>query len=318
MKKRLLFFNPIVLLILGSSFYSYRFNAHASSLSGEKTFVLYDASSGATPSNALMAFTDFPPGAASITFFDNATVLDTTASGSDTFAGWTSSQATTAGFPVLDRTMGIQVNFTLQVESESHSKDNRSGFSVILLDQEAKGIELSFWRNEIWAQNDGSTGGLFTIGEGTMFSTGAGLTDYQLTIDGGMYTLTANALPLLSGPVRDYSSFEGFPDPYETPNFLFLGDDTTSGQSRTRLSFVSVTGSEPVFPALAMTSTNTSSPLPTATLTPLPTVTLAPSPTPTGRVPGLCSSGWLLLAVPVSSILVKRRRHAHKISSRSL
>ena len=28
--------------------------------------------------------------------------------------------------------------------------------------------------------------------------------------------------------VRDYTAFSGFPNPYSSTNFLFLGDDTTS------------------------------------------------------------------------------------------
>jgi hypothetical protein len=29
--------------------------------------------------------------------------------------------------------------------------------------------------------------------------------------------------------VRNYTAFSGFPDPYSTPDFIFFGDDTTSG-----------------------------------------------------------------------------------------
>jgi hypothetical protein len=275
-----------------------------------KTLVLYDASSGTIPSSSLLSFTDFPMGSASVVFSGDATVLDTTPSGSDTFAGWVSSQATTAGFPILDATAGIQLNFTLQVESESHSRENRSGFSVILLDQDVKGIEIAFWQNEVWVQNDPVTGGLFSHGESAPFST-AGLANYQLTILGDTYTLTANSQPLLSGPVRDYSSFEGFPDPYETPNFLFLGDDTTSAGSRVRLQSLSITGTEPVPPILTNTVTNTSSPPLAASLTPQPTVTsiAVPSPAPAARIPQLCSSAWLLAAVIViSNRLMKKLR----------
>jgi hypothetical protein len=255
-----------------------------------------------------MDFTDFPPGAASVAFSEGATVLDTSSSGSDTFAGWISSQATTDGFPILDRTAGIQVNFTLQVESEIHARDNRSGFSLILLDQDAKGIELSFWENEVWVQNDPVTGGLFTHGESAPFST-ADLADYQVTIVGDTYTLTANSQPLLSGPVRDYRSFEGFPDPYETPNFLFLGDDTTSAGSRVHLRSLSVTGTEPVLPTLAITATLISSPLPDASFTPQLTVTPIPlpSPTPAGGISRLCPSAWLLAAMTMIGVVLFRK-----------
>ncbi|HLF90911.1 MAG TPA: hypothetical protein VI451_18355, partial [Anaerolineales bacterium] len=107
-----------------------------------------------------------------------------------------------------------------------------------------KGVELAFWEDEIWAQNDSSTGGLFTHGEGAAFDTTASLTDYQVMIVGDTYTVTAGTNVILTGAVRDYTDFAGTIDPYETPNFLFFGDDTTSAQARIHLSYVSVT---PVF-----------------------------------------------------------------------
>jgi hypothetical protein len=236
-------------------------------------------------------------------------VLDTTASGADTYAGWVASGATTPGFPILDRTAGFQVNFAIQIENESHTRDNRAGFSMILLSEDARGIELAFWQNEIWAQSDDNTGGLFSHAEGMTFATTSGLTDYQVTIVGDTYTLTANTTPILTGPVRDYSTFEGFPDPYETPNFLFLGDNTTSAQARVQLSLISITGSEPVFPTSAPTSTSISSPVPTVSSTPLPSLTPVPSPTPPGTAFKLCPSGLVFLAVMLSgTILLKKRR----------
>lgn len=284
-------------------------DAQAASLAGEKTLVLYDPASGGIPSESLLDFTDFPPGAALPTYSGGATVLDTTLSGSGTYAGWVSGERITPDFPVLDRAEGIRLTFTLQVEAEIHSKANRAGLSVILLDQGAKGIELSFWEDEIWAQNDGATGGLFTHGEGIALATTAGLKEYQLSIAGDTYTLTAGSQPLLSGPVRDYSAFEGFLDPYETPNFLFLGDNTTSAQARARLGFVSITGAEPLLPTVTSIATGTGSPLPTATFTPAPSATPFPLPTPApaGGISELCSSGWLFLAVAVTGTLLSRR-----------
>lgn len=304
MKKRLLFFNPILFLILASSLFSCPFSVRASSLAGERTLVLYDASSGAVPGESLLDFIEFPPGSASVTYSEDATVLDTTPSGNNTVAGWTSGQATTAGFPVLDRTTGMQVNFTLQVESESHARDNRCGLSAIILDQNARGIELCIWENEIWAQNDADTGGLFTHGEGAAFSSASGLTDYQVMMLGDTYTLTANAQPLLSGPIRDYSSFEGFPDPYETPNFLFLGDDTRSGEARIRHRFLSVTGTDPGTVPGISTSQPVASSMPQPTVSPVAT----PSPTPTGGVPALCSSGWLIVGAAMTGAVLIRKR----------
>ncbi|HSL42974.1 MAG TPA: hypothetical protein VK897_06045 [Anaerolineales bacterium] len=281
----------------------------ASAASRAKTLILYDAASGSIPGVPLISFTDFPPGAALPTYLNGVTVMDTTAAGNDTYAGWVSNGTTTPGFPILDRTAGFQVNFSIHVELASHESPHRAGFSVIVLGADAKGVELAFWENEIWAQSDDATGGLFRHGEGVAFATTAGLTDYQVTIVDDTYTLTANADPILSGPVRDYSAFDGFPDPYETPNFLFLGDDTTSAQARVQLSFISVTGTEPAAPTSTITVVSTSTPAPIASSTPLPSATPAPSPTPVGRALQSCPSAWIFLtAIFVTPRSIKKIR----------
>jgi hypothetical protein len=281
------------------------------SFADTKTLVLYDSASGAIPGAPLMGFLGFPQDAASLIYDDGATLLDTTLSGSDTYAGWVATGAASPGFPILDRTAGFQVNFTIQVENESHESNQRSGFSMVVLGQDARGIELAFWEDQIWAQSDGSTGGLFSHAEGVPFVTTAGLVEYQLTIAGDTYTLSANHEPILTGPVRDYSAFDGFPDPYETPNFLFLGDDTTSAQARLRLSFVSITGTDPGLPTAESTSSGTNTPLPTVTAPPLPSVTPIPSPTPTGTALELCPSGWILLIVAFFPSWMSKKIRAH-------
>jgi hypothetical protein len=190
----------------------------------------------------------------------------------------------------------------MQIESETHEKNNRAGFSVIVLDQNAKGIEISFWENEIWVQGDDQTGGLFRHSEGAAFATTASMTEYQVTILGDSYTLFANSVQLLNGPMRDYSSFSGFPDPYETPNLLFMGDDTTSSQARVKLKFVSVTGKEPVVPTATHASTSAATALGTVTSTP-PALAATPPLTParTSRGVELCPAGWLSGAVMIFS-----------------
>lgn len=297
-------------LILGGALYSLELgDASAAPSAGESTLILYDAAAGTLPGLPQLGFTDFPPGAAPPTYSDGAAILDTTSAGRDTYAGWTFYGATTPGSPILDRTAGFRVDFTLQMEAESHRKTDRSGFSLIVLSNDARGIELAFWENQIWVQGDDNTGGLFKHGEGVTFATTTSLVEYQLSISGDSYTLTADSQPILSGAVRDYSSFDGFPDPYETPNFLFLGDNTTSAQARTRLSFVSITGTEPVVPTSTSTSTSTSSPPATVSRTPDPTTTPIPAPTPTGGGSEFCPSSAILLAgmIPIT-ILLKRVR----------
>ena len=240
------------------------------------TLVLYDAVSGDVPQTPNMNFASFPT--VSPTYESGATVLDTT-SGNTISAGWVSAGGSPSNFPTLDRANGFQVDFTVKVESEAHANNNRAGFSVILLGDDKKGVELAFWEDEIWAQHDGTTGSLFTHGEGTAFATTDALVDYQIVIVGDTYTVTADTAAILTGPVRDYTDFNGFPDPYETPNFLFLGDDTTSAQAKIRLTYVSVTAQDPPAP--------TDIPTPTFTPeTPTPTETsVTPAPSPTGTPP---------------------------------
>jgi hypothetical protein len=266
MNKKIGFSAICFLLIFGIALFSSNLKrASATQTSGEKTLILYDAKSGVTPDTRMMSFFDFPPGDIIQTYENGSTTLDTTKSGNSTYAGWTSNARNTLGFPGLDRSEGFQLDFTLQVENESHTSNNRAGFSIIILSEDARGIELAFWQNEIWAQNDDATGGLFTHGETTTFPTTTGPINYQLVVVKDTYTLTANGAPILNGPLRDYSKFEGFPDPYQTPNFLFLGDDTTSAQARVQLSYVSVTGTERATPATEPSPSNSSTPNPSPT-----------------------------------------------------
>ncbi len=125
-------------------------------------------------------------------------------------------------WPVLDSSEGFTLRFELQLFDESHLYGARSGFSVLLFDSNALGIELSFWLDEIWAKNDDSG---FSHAEGVLYDTTAALTDYALRLENGQYSLSANGTPLLGGSLRDYSA-AGVP--YNLPNYLFLGDDTTS------------------------------------------------------------------------------------------
>jgi len=266
MNKKIGFSTICFLLIFGTALFSLNLKrVSAIQTSGQKTLTLYDAKAGATPDTKIMSFFDFPPGDIIQTYENGSTILDTTTSGNSTYAGWISNATNTLGFPNLDHAAGFQLDFTMQVENESHTNDKRAGFSIIILGEDARGIELAFWQNEIWAQNDDSTGGLFTHGESAAFPTTTGPINYQLIVANDTYTLTANGTPVLTGPLRDYSKFEGFPDPYQSPNFIFLGDDTTSAQARIRLSYVAVTGTEGVTPATASPPSNSPTPIPSPT-----------------------------------------------------
>ncbi|MBW4610169.1 MAG: DUF4347 domain-containing protein [Hassallia sp. WJT32-NPBG1] len=168
--------------------------------------------------------------------------------------------------PILDRNTGYSIKFSAQITSENHSnsgadkngdgKADRAGFSVTVIGNDKKGLELGFWTNEIWAQNDGIAeppgGNLFTHGEGTTNFTTTTQKSYELKILGNNYSLFAdnNQNAILSGNLRDYTSSTTpafLPsNPYNTPNFLFFGDNTPTSSADFKLGAISITtGSTP-------------------------------------------------------------------------
>lgn len=185
--------------------------------------------------------------AATQVFTTGVTVLRTSAQTSD-MAGYFPKPGLVAG---LDRAAGFTLRFTVHVTDEEHGASDkngdgvgdRAGFSVIALASDRRGIELGFWRDQVWAQADGpaepppNSNTLFTHAEGAPFDTGAGLVAYDLRIAGDAYALSHAGTPILSGPLRDYSVF-GWP--YNVPDFVFLGDDTSTASATVRLAFVSV------------------------------------------------------------------------------
>lgn len=148
--------------------------------------------------------------------------------------------------PRLSRTIGYTVTVAVQVLQETHSSSDRAGFSLLALSDDnngtepVKGIELGFWEDEVWAQNDATQGDYFTHGEGVAWDTTTAVITYTLHVITDTYHLAANGAPLLSGPIRDYTGFEGAIDPYETPNIIALGDNTTFAGARIQLNYVAV------------------------------------------------------------------------------
>ncbi len=143
-----------------------------------------------------------------------------------------------SAFPVLDRNTGFTLQFNVAVLSEFRTNQNRAGFSVIALSSDAQGIELGFQDNgeggTIFAQNSN-----FTFGESVGFSISSP-TIYDLTILGNTYTLSSGGSQLLTNNLRSYNAAAVF-NPYQTPNFIFLGDDTSSAQASINLGAVSLT-----------------------------------------------------------------------------
>lgn len=212
--------------------------------------LLYDAALGTTPDAQGFFYLTSPFSGAQATqqYSDGATVLDTTPVRAELAGYFGRSEVV----PTLERAAGFRLSFEVQLISEAHDgsdrdgdgREDRAGFSVLVLSDDGLGIELAFWEGEIWAQEGGDSeppaGTLFTHAEGAAFDTTAAPTRYALEVLGSRYALLVDGLTLLEGPLRDYSAFSGPVDPYETPNLVFLGDDTSSAQALVRLGDVSV------------------------------------------------------------------------------
>ncbi|MEG4009558.1 sodium:calcium exchanger, partial [Microcoleus sp. Pol11C1] len=190
-----------------------------------------------------------PTATASEIFSGNGVNLNSTAANS-IYAGYTNNPLNPS-FPPLDRTTGFSLSFNLQIISESRTNQNRAGFSIVAVTSDRKAIEIGFQQlsatsGNIFAQADGitpnpggQTNGLFVTAENVPYNTNIA-TNYTLRVQGDNYFLSDGSDIILTGPLRDYSGFSDPIDPYETPNFLFLGDGTTSAQGNINLTRVSL------------------------------------------------------------------------------
>lgn len=215
--------------------------------------VLYDAGLGTTPDEQGFDFLVVGV-SASQQYANGLTVLDTTGDSGEQ-AGYFISEA-----QALDRVLGYKVHFTIQIDEEEHLSPHRAGFSVIVLSDDLLGLELAFWQDEIWVQEGGSGTDLFTHAEGVPFDTTAALITYELAVLNDTYILLAGDTTLLSGQLRDYTAFDGFPDVYETPGLLFLGDNTSRGAAKTAVSYVALETKSEAIPTPTATATSTPQP----------------------------------------------------------
>jgi hypothetical protein len=190
-------------------------------------------------------------GLASNYLTNNAALFDTTPSTS-TLAGWSEIAPIS-----LNHTNGLTLHFTARVDAETHSSTNRAGFSVIILCDDAHGLELGFWSNTIFVQADDP---LFTHGEDVAISTTNTLVDYGLSLFATNYVLKANGAVILTGSVRNYTAYNGPFNIYSTPNFLFIGDDTSSATARVEIRNVTLIAAPRLFinPAGVVTWTGVS------------------------------------------------------------
>jgi hypothetical protein len=189
----------------------------AAAICPASTAVLYNGSLASSPGSQGWSFASLGIGTYGETQSGGANVMTTT---SIIRAGY----GLSSPLP-LDAASGYRFTLDLKVDSEAHSSANRSGFSLILIDSDLKGIELGFWTDHVWAQNAG-----FTHGEDAGYDA-TQRTLYTLTVLGSGYTLSAGNTSLFSGSLRDYTA-SGLP--YTVPNFVFAGDDTFEADSSVR------------------------------------------------------------------------------------
>ncbi|PSB50817.1 sodium:calcium exchanger, partial [filamentous cyanobacterium Phorm 6] len=216
--------------------------------------LLYNGSLGNTPSSQnWLSLTNLnsisPADTASEILSGNGINLNSTAADS-IYAGYTNNPLNPS-FPPLNRNSGFSLSFNLQIISESRTNQNRAGFSIIAVTSDRKSIEIGFQQlsptsGNIFAQGDditpnpgGQPKGLFVAAENVGYNTN-NANDYTLRVQGDNYFLSDGSNIILTGPLRNYAAFSGAIDPYETPNFLFLGDDTTSAQANINLTRVSL------------------------------------------------------------------------------
>lgn len=197
--------------------------------------VLYDGSLLTTPAAQgwLYNLPAIPTISGSISTAAGGTTLNTTGINSQrngwstyTYANATPTLVNPA-LPSLDCASGFSILLALQLTAESHASTDRSGVSLIVLDANHRGIELEFWTDTVWAQ---SASPLFTHGEQAALDT-TRPRQYELQASGNVYRLLADDVQVLTGDIRDYSAWSppsGQPNLYALPNFIFLGDNTTS------------------------------------------------------------------------------------------
>jgi PEP-CTERM motif len=136
-------------------------------------------------------------------------------------------------FPILNRSTGYELSFALTLGSEAHNNLNRAGFSVTLLGSDSQGIEIGFWQDQVWAQS----GPLFQRAESANVDT-TQPRNYRLRVEESSYSLFEGNNLLLNNNLRNYSSSGILP--YSLPNFLFLGDNTSSASATALLGVVTL------------------------------------------------------------------------------
>ncbi len=228
---------------------------------------LYDASVGTFPESQGWRYVPDPnAGPVSRSVGGGVATLDTSAARGDR-AGYPSRLPTIGGFEFpnhpligsLDRTVGFTVRIDGRVVSEGRNArddnndglDDRAGFSVLVVTSDLRAIELGFFEDRVWAQDDDldGPGELFTQAEGAAIDTTVART-WEVSVGGEIYRVFADGAPVLGGRLRDYTSAGGLAGAvYSTADLIFWGDNTGSADSVSEVSLVTLTGAPVEGPA---------------------------------------------------------------------
>jgi len=154
----------------------------------------------------------------------------------DPFSSYVNSSIFSAS--TLNQATGYTITFTMQLNSATDNTGSaatgnptRAAFSILAVSSNTtKAIEIGFRANEIFAQTSSFTA---PVAQSTNFDTSTALNTYKLTVFNNTYSLTSGATNLINGSLVDYTTFNPSTsspplpfNPYNTPSFIFFGDDT--------------------------------------------------------------------------------------------
>lgn len=184
--------------------------------------VLYDAAEGTDPDEqGWIYLSNFIDGSQVVRYTENGVHRLNTMEDVSEMAGYFGTNHPQIG--VLDRQKGFSITVNMRLLDDINTSQNRGGFSVILLSEDLMGTEVVFTQDTIWVYTE-----YFFIAEQIPFDVVAGFTEYTISVENSQYEVTANDEVILSGLLRNYS---GFGTPYNVPNFIFFGDNTSRSGS---------------------------------------------------------------------------------------
>lgn len=230
---------------------------------------LYDASLGTTPSAQGWQYQADPNNGPVSQQVSGGVLTLTTSSARGDRAGYPSRLPTVPPFPAfpnhpqigtLDRQGGFTLRLDLRLADEGHNArdDNddglfdRAGFSVLIVCHDTMAIELGFWTDRVWAQDDDleDASNLFTQSEGVAIDTTTSAATYELSVQGDIYRLFADGTPVLGGRLRDYTNATGLAGlVYATQDVVFFGDNTGSADASVEVSLVTLSAGAKAGPA---------------------------------------------------------------------